>query len=343
MRLAEKMRAWIDRCKGLDEFADADGIVCLPSVGGEPTAADRLRQLLAAAYGANWSTGTERQLLATAAGNGEAADSIESWLRNRFFDEHCQLFHQRPFTWHIWDGRRDGFHALVNYHRLAGPNGEGRRTLEALTYRHLGDWISRQEAARDQGVDGADGRLAAAHDLRNQLARIMAGEPPCDLFVRWKPLGEQPIGWDPDINDGVRINIRPFMSAELARGGRAGAGVLRVRPKITWKKDRGKEALKPRKRWKPPWVDGDDDQNADVDEDTELRPREHYPWFWGCPGDGTRTERTDFMGGPDFDGNRWNNLHYTNAVKRAARSRVRAKTRATSRHPSGYGADEEQA
>ena len=343
MRLAEKMRAWIDRCKGLDEFADADGIVCLPSVGGEPTAADRLRQLLAAAYGADWSTGTERQLLATAAGNGEAADSIESWLRNCSFDEHCQLFHQRPFTWHIWDGRRDGFHALVNYHRLAGPNGEGRRTLEALTYRHLGDWISRQEAARDQGVDGADGRLAAAHDLRNQLARIMAGEPPCDLFVRWKPLGEQPIGWEPDINDGVRINIRPFMSAELARGGRAGAGVLRVRPKIAWNKDRGKEALKPRKRWKPPWVDGDDDQNAEVDEDTELRPRDHYPWFWDCPGDGTLVERTNFPGGPAFDGNRWNDLHYTNAAKHAARARVRANTRATSRHPSGYGADEEQA
>ena len=36
-----------------------------------------------------------------------------------------QLFHQRPFIWHIWDGRRDGFHALVNYH------GSPRRTARA--------------------------------------------------------------------------------------------------------------------------------------------------------------------------------------------------------------------
>ena len=43
-----------------------------------------------------------------------------------FFAHHCELFHQRPFIWHIWDGRRDGFHALVNYHRLAAPKGEGR-------------------------------------------------------------------------------------------------------------------------------------------------------------------------------------------------------------------------
>ena len=35
----------------LDELADEDGIVCLPSVLGERTAADRLHGMLAAAYG----------------------------------------------------------------------------------------------------------------------------------------------------------------------------------------------------------------------------------------------------------------------------------------------------
>ena len=195
----------------------------------------------------------------------------------------------------------------------------GRRTLEALAYSHLGNWIARQSADRDQGIDGADGRLAAAQDLQNQLTTIIAGEPPCDIFVRWKPLDQQPIGWEPDINDGVRVNIRPFMSVGLARGGRAGAGILRAKAQIAWNKDRGKEVLKPRKRWKPPWVE-DDDGDTDI-HDRELRPREDYPWFWGCAGAGTLAERTDFPGGPDFDGNRWNDLHYTNPVKRAARSR----------------------
>ena len=139
-----------------------------------------------------------------------------------------------PSSGNIWDGRRDGFHALVNYHCLAGPNGEGRRKLEALTYSHLRDWIARQKARRDQGTDGAEGRLAAAEDLQNQLEKIIAGEPPCDLFVRWKPLREQPIGWEPDINDGVRVNIRPFMFVELRTGGRAGAGILRAKPKVAW-------------------------------------------------------------------------------------------------------------
>ena len=321
MRLADEMREWVDRCRQFREFADTDGIVCLSAVGGESAAAGRLRQLLAAAYGADWSAATERQLLTATAENGRPAESIEEWLRGRFFEDHCQLFHQRPFIWHVWDGRRDGFHALVNYHRLASADGAGRRTLEALTYSHLGDWMARQKADRDRGRDGADGRLAAAQDLQNQLKKIIAGEPPCDLFVRWKPLGEQPIGWEPDINDGVRINIRPFMSAELSRGGRAGAGILRTKPKIAWNQDRGKEALKPGKRWKPPWVQDDDERGTDVDEDRELRPRKEYPWFWSCPGAGLLAERTDFLGGPEFDGNRWNDLHYTNAVKRTARSR----------------------
>ena len=224
------------------------------------------------------------------------------------------------------DGRRDGFHAQVNYHRLAGGDGEGRRTLDTLSDRHLGEWIARQRSDRDRGVNGADGRLTPAEDLQNQLAGVLTGEPPCDLFVRWKPLGEQPIGWEPDIDDGARINIRPFMLAELARGGRAGAGVLRARPKVTWNKDRGKEALAPQRRGKGPRRGQNGAENGASHEGERkqaggLRPRENYPWFWRCPGDSSGPERTDFTGGPEFDGNRWNDLHYTNAAKRAARSR----------------------
>ena len=113
-----------------------------------------------------------------------------------------------------------------------GASGDVDLSDEALIYRHLGDWIVRQKADREHGVEGAEGRLAAAYDLQNQLAKIIGGELPCDLFVRWRPLGEPPIGWEPDINDDVRINIRPFMLAELTREGRAGTGVLRAKPKI---------------------------------------------------------------------------------------------------------------
>lgn len=271
---------------GLDQHADVDGIVCLNPTKGEAPAHERLTALFADAFGSEWSAAKLASLLADV---GYTGKSLDDWLRDGFFEQHCELFHQRPFIWHVWDGRRDGFHALVNYHRLAAPNGEGRRTLEKLIYSYLGDWIDRQRADQKAGVEGADARLAHAEHLRAELIKILEGEPPYDIFARWKPLPEQPIGWDPDINDGVRMNIRPFMTARPLGAKAKGACILRATPKIKWDKDRGKEA---------------DRDKAD------------YPWFWGWD-----EASADFAGGATFDGNRWNDLHYSRSVKQAARAR----------------------
>jgi hypothetical protein len=55
---------------GLESLADEDGIVCLAPVRGEASAVDRLRKLLAAAFGDEWSAAKERELLlATAVDN----------------------------------------------------------------------------------------------------------------------------------------------------------------------------------------------------------------------------------------------------------------------------------
>ena len=320
MELVDEQREWVRRTETLLEWMDEDGIVCIPPVRGEPLARDRLLGLLAAVYGDTWSDAVLTTILANVDSN-----SLDDWLRDRFFDQHCKLFHHRPFIWHIWDGRRrDGFHALVNYHKLAAGDGKGRQLLESLTYSYLGDWIVRQRDAAQRHEEGAEDRLAAACELQRRLEAILEGEPPYDIFVRWKPIHEQPIGWEPDINDGVRLNIRPFMAEDIP-GGKKGAGVLRTKPKISWKKDRGKEVLKPAKRSKPSWLQ-DEDDFTDLNEGRELRPREDYPWFWTCPGDGPRAERTNFPGGSRFDGNRWNDLHYTNATKSAARERKREQT-----------------
>ena len=236
MELAEEQREWVGQCDALLAHADEDGIVCIPSVRGESPATERLLTLLTAAYGDAWNDGVLPGLLAKV-----GSPTLDDWLRNRFFEQHCKLFHQRPFIWHIWDGRnRDGFHALVNYHKLAEGDGKGHRLLESLTHSYLGDWIRRQQDGVHRGEGGAEDRLTAAFELRKRLVAIADGEPPFDIFVRWKPIYEQPIGWEPDINDGVRINIRPFMADDIP-GGKKGAGILRSKPNIRWSKDRGKE------------------------------------------------------------------------------------------------------
>ena len=265
---------------GLETLADADGIVCLSATKGEAPAAERLRALLAKALG-SFDLPT---LLASAGPAGRAgskSETLEAWLRDEFFEQHCALFHHRPFIWHLWDGHKSGFSALVNAHRLDHP------TLEKLTYAYLGDWLRRQQAAVDAGEAGSDARLAAAKILQARLKLILEGEPPFDLFVRWKPLSQQAIGWHPDLNDGVRMNIRPFLAQDIP-GGKKGAGILRRKPNIKWEKDRGKEP---------------------------LRDKKEFPWFWGWD-----EVKQDFAGaGKEPDGNRWNDCHYTNEAKKKAR------------------------
>lgn len=230
MELADEAHTWIAQCDKLAEHTDDDGIVCLPSVRGEPAAHDRLLNLLIAAWETvqpgSWKPAVLDKLLADAdcAGKG-----LDVWLRDKFFEQHAKRFQHRPFIWHVWDGLKDGFAALVNYHMLDAKN------LERLIHTYLGDWIRQQETGVRDGVDGAQTRLAAAQDLKRRLELILEGEKPYDIFVRWKPLAEQPIGWNPDLNDGVRLNIRPFMTAEVLRHNK--------KPKlnITWDKDRGKD------------------------------------------------------------------------------------------------------
>lgn len=274
------------KADGLEKLADKDGIVCLAATKGEAPAADRLNALLAVAFGSDWSSAKARELIVA---TGSKAKSLADWLSDDFFAQHCDRFHQRPFIWHVWDGLKGGFSALVNYHRLAAGDGGGKRTLDKLIYTYLGEWIDAQRKAQKAGVEGADARLTAAEHLSTQLKAILAGEPPFDLFVRWKPLHEQPIGWNPDINDGVRLNIRPWITAKPLNARGKNACILRSTPKISWDKDRGKEP-----------------QRAKAD----------FPWFWSWD-----ESTADFKGDPTFDGNRWNDCHYSTAFKQAARER----------------------
>lgn len=235
---------WPEQSKSpdeIDKLADIDGILCLPGVRGEAAAAERLLEVLHVAYGKEWSDSVLHKLLTDA--GCEAGTTLDEWLRNYFFEQHFKRFDNRPFIWHIWDGRKDGFSALVNYHKL------DHKALENLTYSYLGDWIKAQTSDAKAEKTGAGDRLAAAQLLQEKLKLILAGEPPYDIFVRWKPLHDQAIGWHPDLTDGVRMNIRPFVQKIR----REEPDILRKLPNIKRTKDRGKEP---------------------------ERDKSDYPWFW---------------------------------------------------------------
>lgn len=203
----------------LDDLTDGDGIVCLPACNGERDAASRLREILFAALPDE--QGPVEWLLD---GIGWSGKTLDDWLRNGFWRAHCRMFGNRPFLWHIWDGHPQGFAAIVNYHGL------DRLKLDKLIYTYLGDYLRGAEAAAQNDEPGATQRVTAARGLKQKLEQIALGESPFDIYVRWKPLDKQPIGWEPDLNDGVRLNIRPFVQA----------GILRTPFTVNWSKDKGK-------------------------------------------------------------------------------------------------------
>ncbi len=159
-----------------------------------------------------------RPKLLTDAG-ASSVTPLDDWLRGGFFEQHRKRIHNRPFVWRLWDGRKDGFACLVNYRQF------NHALLESPTYSYLQDWITAQTAAAKASQTGADLRLAAAQKLQDKL--ILAGELPDGIFVRCKPLAEQSIGWNPDLNDGVQMNFRRFIQT----------GILRKTPNVSGRKN----------------------------------------------------------------------------------------------------------
>jgi hypothetical protein len=206
IRLSEKARDWVAMAKRLPG-GDGDGLLGVPAVAGEKSLADRLRSYLSTSFGPVWSDALERRLVAEA---DEVFDkkvardgSIDAWLADRAFRQHCILFGQRPFLWHISDGLKGGFSVYIHYHRF------DQAALRKLTYTMLGDWLARAKAENNAL------RYEKGRELQQALERVLEGEKPYDIFVRWKSLAEQPLGWNPDLNDGVRQNIRPFITAGI--------------------------------------------------------------------------------------------------------------------------------
>lgn len=219
MRLSAEARARIAEAANLPP-ADADGLLPLSPLLGQRGLADRLRAWCAAVWGPAWTADTEAALITAACERAKDKPprslTLDAWLRTHAARQHAKLFHDRPFLWWVTDGRADGFMAVVHYHRLT------RDALSRLAFHVLGDHLARL---------GDDPRAEAARILQKKLEQIIEGEAPYDIFVRWKPLHEQPLGWDPDLDDGVRLNIRPFVKA----------GVLAHVPNVKYGVDRGKD------------------------------------------------------------------------------------------------------
>ncbi|MCG6868371.1 MAG: BREX-1 system adenine-specific DNA-methyltransferase PglX [Gammaproteobacteria bacterium] len=214
--------------------ADEDGIVPFLSVGGEPPLLDRVRRELAALFPDQDSNQVEVDIaneLKRKVKGYRTVQGIGEWLEHVYFDYHASLYKKRPILWHIASSQGRGacaFAALVHYHKLDHDR------LAKLRGSYLSDAIA--HLRREAGLAAQEGRAEDRQDWQAKLEEAQAldrrlqwvqegvnGDPaPGDCRIRtpWKSEDELPVGWRPDLDDGVAVNILPLQTAGVLRVGR---------------------------------------------------------------------------------------------------------------------------
>ncbi len=193
-------------------LVDTDGIIPLVPCGDEPTAEARIRDRLERQLGDEGAETFLRDF------RKYAGRDLADWVRRDFFKCHSQQFKSRPIAWHL-RSPEGAFEAFVLYHRLS------RATLVKLRAEYAGPRIARLKAEAARAKDAGDDRLAAdlqiqvedVEAFRRQLEAIERGDELRDrIRCRWKDeTTGRPGPYAPDIDDGVKVNIRPFQETGL--------------------------------------------------------------------------------------------------------------------------------
>lgn len=156
----------------------------------------------------------------------ERVESIREWLENVYFAYHASLYKNLPIFWHISSKQGKSpaaFAVLVHYHRFD----KDRMAKVRGVYLREALGLFRREAAVASQAGRADDRLEwqakveEAEELDRRLQQVQEGfhQGAEDFRIRtpWKAESELPKGWDPDINDGVKVNIEPLQRAGVLR------------------------------------------------------------------------------------------------------------------------------
>ncbi|MFZ4580823.1 MAG: hypothetical protein ACOYOB_20770, partial [Myxococcota bacterium] len=205
------------------------------SVGGETNLLDRVLRELTAAFPALDARKVEVDLaneLKRKVPGYRATRDIGEWLDQVFFSFHASLYKKRPVLWHLASAQgtaRFAFGVLVDYHRF------DKNAMAKLRGGYLRDAV--ESFRREAGLADKEGRaedraewqarVEEAQAFDRALQRIQEGrlegadDGPQDyrILTPWKTPDKRPTGWDPDLDDGVKVNIAPFEKAGVLRVG----------------------------------------------------------------------------------------------------------------------------
>lgn len=233
----QKRREHVDRllCYLIKRIveADADGLVCFESVAHEPPLLERLRKELHACFPQQDPTALETEVvneLKKKTKGYRRAESLTEWLQDAFFETHTSLYQQRPLIWHLSSNqvrRVPAIGVLVHAHKFNAD------ALAKLRGTHLRDRLAtlRREAgqaSQDSRQDDRIEALAAIEELEAYDAKLKhlqdghhSGPKGSDrdyrILTPWKSESERPQGWNPDLDDGIKVNIAPLARTNLLR------------------------------------------------------------------------------------------------------------------------------
>jgi hypothetical protein len=208
-------------------WVDGEGIIPLTPGTGKETLIEFFRRFLDEEFGPENGPPMESeagQILGWKPGDEwgrQTPTTLERWFEREFFKRHVSQFKRRPIAWHLTSAR-GAFQAMVYYHKF---DKNGLTLLRARYVREALDTL-RQELGKAQAagtdrqalakVADLEAKVAEVQDFEAQLQRLLEGrDREARIWCPWKKMEEQPLGWDPDINDGVRVNIAPVQRLGL--------------------------------------------------------------------------------------------------------------------------------
>lgn len=210
--------------------ADEDGIVPFLAISGEPGLIDRVHHELEVLFPDRPVTQVEIEIkneLKRKVKGYRRTESLREWLEDVFFDYHASLFKNRPILWHIASKLASkgsaAFGALIHYHRfdkdrMAKLRGSYLRDAISLFRREAG--LAAQEGRADDRLEW-QARIEEAEALDERLRFVQeghhegpeGGDRDYRILTPWKLPVERPVGWAPDIDDGVKVNLEPLQKA----------------------------------------------------------------------------------------------------------------------------------
>lgn len=213
--------------------ADDDGIVPFNRSTGETPLSERVRHELAALFPGRDESQLEveivNELKRSVKGYRKCA-SLDDWLANAYFEYHAGLYKSRPIYWHVASAQGTSpfaFGALVHYHRF------DKNRMQKLRASYVRDTI--EELRRDAGLADKAGRADDRVELQAKLEEVQAldkklqlvqeghqegaegGDRDFRILTPWKEHAKRPKGWNPDLDDGVKVNIAPLDRAGILR------------------------------------------------------------------------------------------------------------------------------